>query len=221
MAGLSGTGSNDIVADGVFVPEYHSMSLDDLRAHRCPGLEVNHAPVFRVPWGTMFLNAVSAPLVGMAAGMLGGALGLVKNRLRDYLPPPGVLEPNPFDHRVIWPAASMARLAEASAEIDAARLQLHDNLGDAYHYARHGEDIPLAVRARARRDQVMATKRAVEAADTIFSVAGGRALSLRNPLQRLWRDVHAGAHHVVNGVDQALTTYGAYLLDEPVDDQLI
>lgn len=223
VAGLSGTGSNDIVADGAFVPEYHSMSVDDLRAHRCPGLAVNHAPVFRVPWGTMFLNAVSAPLVGMAEGLLAGALGLVKNRLQDYLPPPGALgaAPSPFDHRLIWPAVSLARLAEASAEIDAARLQLFDNLADAYAHAVAGEPVPLTVRARARRDQVMATKRAVDAADAIFSVAGGRALSLRSPLQRLWRDVHAGAHHVVNGTDQALTTYGAYLMGEPIDDQLI
>jgi 3-hydroxy-9,10-secoandrosta-1,3,5(10)-triene-9,17-dione monooxygenase len=81
--------------------------------------------------------------------------------------------------------------------------------------------VPLEVRARARRDQVMAAKRATDAANTIFSLAGGRGLSLKSPVQRLWRDVQAGAHHVVNGPDQALTSYGAYLMGEPLEDMLV
>jgi 3-hydroxy-9,10-secoandrosta-1,3,5(10)-triene-9,17-dione monooxygenase len=67
----------------------------------------------------------------------------------------------------------------------------------------------------------MAVKRATDAANTIFSLAGGRGLSLRSPIQRLWRDVHAGSHHVVNGADQALTSYGAYLMGEPIEDALV
>ena len=51
-----------------------------------------------------------------------------------------------------------------------------------------GAAVALDVRARARRDQVMAAKRATEAANTIFSLAGGRGLSLKSPVQRLWRD---------------------------------
>jgi len=33
--------------------------------------------------------------------------------------------------------------------------------------------------------------------------------------------VHAGSHHVVNGADQALTSYGAYLMGEPIEDALV
>ena len=36
-----------------------------------------------------------------------------------------------------------------------------------------------------------------------------------------WRDVQAGSHHVVNGSDQALTGYGAYLMGEPIEDMLV
>ena len=219
VAGLSGSGSNDIVVNDAFLPDAHTMSWPDLKAHRCPGVEVNTAPLFRVPWGSMFLNAVTAPLVGMAKGMLDESVALVKQRVSGYIPPGPTA--SPFDAKRIWPAVTMSKLAEASAEIDAARVQMLDNLGDVFSYAQEGQEAPLEVRARARRDQVMAASRATGAANTIFSLAGGRGLSLKSPIQRLWRDAQAGAHHVVNGSDQALTSYGAFLMGEPIEDQLV
>ena len=219
VAGLSGSGSNDIVVEDAFVPDARSMSWQDLKAHRCPGVEVNDSPLFRVPWGSMFLNAVTAPLVGMARGMLEESVALVKQRVSGYIPPgPST---GPFDAKRIWPAVTMARLAEASCEIDASRVQMLDNLGEVYAYAEEGAQAPLDVRARARRDQVMAAKRAIGAANEIFSLSGGRGLSLKSPIQRLWRDAQAGGHHVVNGSDQALTSYGAYLMGEEIEDQLV
>ena len=219
VAGLCGTGSNDIVVDDAFVPDSRSMSWPDLKAHRCPGTEVNTSALFRVPWGSMFLNAVTAPLVGMARGMLHESVALIKQRVTGYVPPGPPA--GPFDAKAIWPAVTMARLAETSAEIDAARVQMLDNLGDIFSYAVAEREVPLEARARARRDQVMAAKRATEAANTIFSLAGGRGLSLKSPIQRFWRDTQAGAHHVVNGTDQALTSYGAYMMGEEIDDQLV
>jgi len=219
VAGLSGSGSNDIVVNDAFVPDAHSMSWADLKAHRCPGVEVNSSPLFRVPWGSMFLNAVSAPLVGMAKGMLDESVAMVKQRVSGYIPPGPTA--GPFDAKRIWPAVTMYKLAEASAEIDAARVQMLDNLGDVYAYAQEGLPAPLEVRARARRDQVMAVKRALDSANAIFSLAGGRGLSLKSPIQRLWRDAQAGGHHVVNGSDQALTSYGAFLMGEEIEDQLV
>ena len=219
VAGLCGTGSNDIKVEDAFVPDAHSMSWPDLQAHRCPGTSVNSSPLFQVPWGTMFLNAVTAPLVGMARGMLDESVSMIKQRVSGYIPPGPMT--GMFDAKRMWPAVTMAKLAEASAEIDAARVQMLDNLSDVYSYASQGEAVPLEVRARARRDQVMAAKRSTEAANTIFSLAGGRGLSLRSPIQRLWRDAQAGGHHVVNGSDQALTSYGAYLMGEPIEDQLV
>jgi 3-hydroxy-9,10-secoandrosta-1,3,5(10)-triene-9,17-dione monooxygenase len=219
VAGLSGSGSNDIKVADAFVPDPHSMSWPDLKAHRCPGTDVNTSALFQVPWGSMFLNAVTAPLVGMARGMLDESVQMVKQRVSNYIPP-GPLS-GPFDAKRMWPAVTMAKLAEASGEIDAARVQMLDNLGDVYEYAQSRTPVPLEVRARARRDQVMAARRATDAANTIFSLAGGRGLSLKSAVQRLWRDAQAGSHHVVNGSDQALTSYGAWLMGEPLEDQLV
>ena len=55
----------------------------------------------------------------------------------------------------------------------------------------------------------MASRYAVTAVDRIFANAGARALSLDNPVQRAWRDVHAGAAHPVSAPDGRLAAYGA------------
>jgi 3-hydroxy-9,10-secoandrosta-1,3,5(10)-triene-9,17-dione monooxygenase len=109
VAGLCGTGSNDIKVEDAFVPDAHSMSWPDLQAHRCPGTSVNSSPLFQVPWGTMFLNAVTAPLVGMARGMLDESVSMIKQRVSGYIPPGPMT--GMFDAKRMWPALTMAKLA--------------------------------------------------------------------------------------------------------------
>lgn len=49
MSGLAGTGSNDIVVDGAFVPEHRTHDVVDLYSQRYPGNEVNTTGLFRLP----------------------------------------------------------------------------------------------------------------------------------------------------------------------------
>ena len=50
--------------------------------------------------------------------------------------------------------------------------------------------------------------RAIAAIDEIFDRSGAGTISSSNPIQRLWRDAHAGRHHTVNSVDRSLHSYG-------------
>ena len=77
-------------------------------------------------------------------------------------------------------------------------MQLLRNVGEMYEIVSRGEVIPMLVRARGRRDQVQGSWRAVGAVDDLFTRSGGAALRRGNPLQRLWRDAHAGLNHAVN-----------------------
>jgi 3-hydroxy-9,10-secoandrosta-1,3,5(10)-triene-9,17-dione monooxygenase len=209
VSGLAGTGSNDLVVEEMFVPEYRSMRVSDLTALKCPGRAANTGPLFNCPWGSIFLNAVCAPLVGMAQAALDQVVAYHRDRV-------AAGHPQGRPHPV-----SLARLAEASGQLDGARLALLDNLGRVWDHAQNGEEVPLELRARARRDQVMAVGRALDAADKAYESAGPRAISLRDPIQRFWRDVHAGAHHVVNLPDVGLSAYGGYLVTGRIDDPLI
>src|SRR5579859_5435086 len=61
--GLRGTGSNDIVVDGVLVPAYRSLSFTDVTRCVCPGQQRNPGPLYRIPYGSVFSNAITTPII--------------------------------------------------------------------------------------------------------------------------------------------------------------
>ena len=64
------------------------------------------------------------------------------------------------------------------------------------------------MRLRVRRDQVRGTGQAISAVDLLFENSGGRALRTGTPIQRFWRDAHAGRVHAINDPERALSMFG-------------
>ncbi|MGC2525768.1 MAG: 3-hydroxy-9,10-secoandrosta-1,3,5(10)-triene-9,17-dione monooxygenase oxygenase subunit [Stellaceae bacterium] len=192
VMGLCGTGSKDIVVDGAFVPEYRTHSYRDAFALNHPGTEVNDAPLYRLPFGLIFSYGIVSPAVGAAQGALGAFREQASRRVnvRD-------------GSRAVEDPFMQHRLAEAAAEIDAARDRMLANFAGMMRLARAGEEIPLADRARCRWDSGKAIERSVNAVDRLFEAAGGHALFLDNPIQRAWRDVHAMRAHAGNNPERA------------------
>ena len=81
-------------------------------------------------------------------------------------------------------------------------------MADLMTYARAGQKIPLPLRLRVRRDQVTGTGQAIRAVDQLFENSGGRALKTGTPIQRFWRDAHAGRVHAINDPERALSMFG-------------
>jgi alkylation response protein AidB-like acyl-CoA dehydrogenase len=104
------------------------------------------------------------------------------------------------------------RAAEAAACIDAARLLMVRDIGEAYAAAARGEPISRDVRLRNRRDQAFCVRLCVQAIDALFLAAGGQGLYLDHPLQRAWRDAHAAASHISLNWDSTGSMFGQYLL---------
>lgn len=199
-SGLAGTGSNDIEVSGAFVPSHRAMKAEDLYNLDCPGREVNTGPLFDVPWYSMFLNAIVMPIVGMARSTLDECLDFHRERV--------VADPNKLPNPI-----TLAELAAADAQIDAARLVLQSNLGDIVDSVDSGLEVTMAQRQRAKRDHISAVRWAVAAADSAYMSGGPRSIKLSNSMQRTWRDVHAGQHHAMNLRDTPHTEYGTYLLN--------
>ena len=68
-AGLQGTGSNDIVVDGVFVPARRTQSHLDYThglGTALPGQQLNDGPLYRLPWAVVFGAIIAAGAVGAA-----------------------------------------------------------------------------------------------------------------------------------------------------------
>ncbi|WP_420902983.1 hypothetical protein [Streptomyces hirsutus] len=112
-------------------------------------------------------------------------------------------------------------MARAASDIDATVLQMDRNLRELSELAAAGREIPMELRLRTRRDQVRGTERAVAAIDLLFKTAGGNALRRGNPIERAWRDAHAGSVHVANDVERALAMYGRGAFGLTVEDNLV
>jgi 3-hydroxy-9,10-secoandrosta-1,3,5(10)-triene-9,17-dione monooxygenase len=210
--GLRGTGSNDIVVSGAFVPEHRSLSFTDVSRCACPGHEVNTAPLYRLPYGSLFSYSITTPIIGMATGAYDAHVAYQRDRVRAAYVGQKAAE-DPF---------GQVRIAEAAAELDAAWLAAERNMTELMELARAGEKIPVPLRLRVRRDQVRGTGQAIGAVDLLFENSGGRALKTGTPIQRFWRDAHAGRVHAINDPERALSAFGRgeFGLEVPPDAML-
>jgi 3-hydroxy-9,10-secoandrosta-1,3,5(10)-triene-9,17-dione monooxygenase len=192
VMGLCATGSKDIVVDDAFVPEYRTHSYLEAFHLRHPGNEVNEAPLYRLPFGIIFPYGITAPAIGAALGALQAfrEQSLKRVNLRDH-------------SRVAEDPFTQYRLAEAAAEVGAARDRLVANFAEMMRLARAGEEIPLTARARYRWDAGKGIEWSVQAVDRLFEASGGRGIFLDNPIQRAWRDVHAMRAHAGNNPERA------------------
>ncbi|MFF0526526.1 3-hydroxy-9,10-secoandrosta-1,3,5(10)-triene-9,17-dione monooxygenase oxygenase subunit [Actinomadura nitritigenes] len=209
--GLRGTGSNDIVVEDAFVPEHRTLSFTDTSACDCPGHEVNKAPLYRLPFAAVFSTTISMPIAGIAQGALDAYLKATRERIRVSY----------GGQKVAEDPHAQVRIATAAGEIDAAWTLMERNIRELTAAAEAGREFSLKLRLRTRRDQVMATARAIRAVDLLFENAGGHALKEGHPVQRGWRDAHAGRVHAVNDPERALTLYGQGALGFEVTDTMV
>ena len=195
--GLCGTGSKDVVVDDAFVPEYRTHSYRDAFYLTNPGAAVNDAPLYRLPFGLVFPACISSPAIGVALGAL--------EAFRDQT----TIRISPRDRsRVAEDPFAQLALAEAAAEVTAARDRLLGNFAEAMRTVRDGTELSLAQRARYRWDTAKAVDRSVRAVNRLFEASGGRGVFLDNPIQRAWRDVHAIRAHAGNNLERAAFVFG-------------
>ncbi len=207
VVGLRGTGSNDIVVDNVFIPEAFTLSMGETGACRGPGQEQNTSDLYKLPFHSIFTGTITTPIIGMAMGAYAEHVEMQKKRSRAaYIGEKASLDP-----------FAAVRIARASAEIDAAWTMLVANIREEQAHVAKGEKIPLRLRLKVRRDQVIGSQRGIDAIDNLFEASGGRALAEGTYLQRAWRDAHAGRVHAANDPERALQMFGAHEFGHKVD----
>lgn len=211
VVGLRGTGSNTVVVEDVFVPAHRFLSFRAMSEGRAPGLEQNTDAVYKMPWGTIHPTTISAPIVGMGYGAYEAHVEHQGKRVRAAYAGENAKD-DPF---------AKVRVAEAASDIDAAWRQLSGNVAEEYALLLAGEEVPFDLRVRARRDQVRATGRVIASIDKLFESSGATALANGTPLQRFWRDAHAGRVHAANDPERAYVMYGTHEFGLPVTDAMV
>jgi 3-hydroxy-9,10-secoandrosta-1,3,5(10)-triene-9,17-dione monooxygenase len=205
-SGLKGTGSKDIVMEPTFVPSHRLLSYATMATGHCPGRALHDRPSYRLPVFAILPFTIASPLIGIAQG----AVDAYEERLRERIERAGDSLPGL--------ASFAARLAEATAEVECARLLMRHDLDEMLERATRDELLSTEARLRYRRDHCYVAALSVRAVNRLFEASGGHAILEPSPLQRAHRDVHAGSHHVVLTWDGPAEQYGRVRLGlEPKD----
>ncbi|HLG72878.1 MAG TPA: acyl-CoA dehydrogenase family protein [Chloroflexota bacterium] len=201
VAGLRGTGSKTVSVSRTFVPEHRVL---DLAQRPGPGITPDMPPLFHQPIPATLGHALAAVSVGGAEAAFD--LFLENTRLRVLRPTGTVQAADPSAHLDV---------ADAIARIDSAKLLLRHNADVARASGRPEGELPATEMAKLRMYKGHIVREAVAAVDRLFAASGGGALQETNPLQRIWRDVHAVQAHAGLTWANGARNYGALAVGLP------
>lgn len=202
--GLRGTGSKDIEAKDIFVPDYRVLGVKKLNARDYHRANRPDSRLYEVPFDYLFPGVISASTIGIAEGVVRSYQEYSAERVNRG----GIKSiDNPYQ---------MAALGSALADIAASRLQLLDGLQQAYDIAMAGGTVPNSLQHEARRNQVRAVRRAADAARTVFDTVGGNVARVSNPIQRFYRDMSVAMCHACNVDEPVYAAQAAYMFGKPI-----
>ncbi len=196
-SGMRGTGSNDMVAKQVFVPEIFSEPLKGMSVGRGQGAEFLGSPCYRHPM--LPLLAVAAAIPALAAARK--ALMLFEQRL---------------EQRTLYGSGKKQgqsqtahiRLGMATAEIESAEWVLRQ-VGQSLQQWGHSDAIcPGSERAKLRLMVASVVRRCRDAVMAIVEASGASAHMDDHPMQRLQRDINMLSCHTVFDLDVAAENVG-------------
>ena len=195
-SGLRGTGSHDAVADDLFVPDHHILSLMGAR----PRVD---APLYRFPIFGFFALSIAAAALGNARGAIDDLSELATAKTAQGSS--RVLAERP---------ATQAAVGEAEAALRAARALYYEAIEEAWEAAQQEGPVSQSLRLGLRLAATHAVRSSAEVARSMYDLGGGTAIYEDSPLQRRFRDAHAAtAHFQVNPAIWELT--GRVLLGVP------
>ncbi len=177
VSGLSGTGSHDISAHDVFVPEQRTFRLLDPAGHRSE-------PLYQLPPLGWFVSQLVTVSLGIARGALDELIALAQEKVP-------TLSTAPLADR---PAAQLA-VARAEAQLAAARAGLRASVDDLWDTVRSGRAPTPRQLAVNRAAANQAAETGAEITRMANRMAGGSSIYVSSSLQRHMRDADAVTHH--------------------------
>jgi alkylation response protein AidB-like acyl-CoA dehydrogenase len=198
--GMRGTDSNDIQANGVFVPESHVFRFEPDSAASAPF----DGPLYRMP-ALAATYPIIAP-VGLAIGS--GAIRELRDIVTTKVPLGSMKTAR---NR----SAVQSAVAKAEAMVGSARLFFYDALARAWERAIAKQPFRLEDKADIMLASTWAVHSATRATDLMHRMGGTHGIYARSRLERHFRDAQTVRHHGFVS-DSRLETVGqVYLGVEP------
>ncbi len=204
--GLQGTGSNDIVVDDAFVPDYRTHRAEDGFLGTNPGVTADSAPLYRLPWAQLFVRVVSTPAIGAARDALDLYRQLVVGKASGDVT------------KLAGDTATQERIAAAITAIDEMEAILFRNFDRMMAQVTAGEEVPVLERIKYRYQASLVIERCMAVVDSLFSSAGGGSVFLGSEIQQRFLDIHTGRAHVANNPTAFARNLGSVLLGNESKD---
>lgn len=198
--GLQGTGSNDIVVEDAFVPDYRTHKQSDGFAGTNPGVTDASAALYKMPWAQLFIRVVSTPAIGAAGDALAQYKQLVTRRASGDVT------------KLAGDQGTQARIAEATNAIDEMKTVLFKNFDSMMAALHGGEEISLESRILYRYQASLVIEKSIGVVDALFSSAGGSSVFNGSEIQQRFLDIHTARAHVANNPASFARNLGAVSL---------
>ena len=210
VMGLKGTGSKDIVVKDVFVPECRTHKASDGFMGTNPGRNTFTSDLYKLPFGQIFVRAVSTAAIGGLQGALDTFLDFAKVRVGD------------MGNKTSEQAPAQLAASETALAIDEMKLILNRNFDVLMGKIRAGQPLDnINQRLLFRHQASQVVDRSAKHAYQLFSACGGRGIFTDFPLHRYMHDIMAARGHYANNPEQFGRNFGGFMLGKDNTDFFI
>ena len=203
--GLRATGSQDIVVDRAFVPEYRTHRFIDGFTGNNPGKAVNHHPLFAMPHQLIFMRAITSGQIGALQHMVDLFTAYAKDKV--FMGSETAKDPD-----------AQFAVASAVAGIDEMKKSMFANFEIMLDYAERNEMPPIEMRHMMRFQSASVADRSVKLAEAMLTLSGGGGVYDKSNMSRIYRNMLTGRQHAAAQHRNYGRIFGDLLLGgEPYD----
>ena len=206
--GLAATGSQDIVVEKAFVPEYRTHKFSDGFTGNNPGRDVNDGPLFLMPFMLVFMRAITSPQIGALQALLDLFRTYAKDKV--FMGSKTAKDPD-----------AQVAVAEATAGIAEMKNTMFANFETMSEYAARGEMPPLEMRHMFRFQSARVAERCIRLAEALIQVAGGGGVYNRTNMGRIYRNMLTARQHAAAQYRLYGRAYGDLLLGGSSEDMML
>ncbi|MND62956.1 Flavin-dependent monooxygenase, oxygenase subunit HsaA [compost metagenome] len=208
FSGMAGTGSNDIVAEGVFVPDHMSLDGADLRKGATEGTALHDNPLYAIPLVPMAYATIVPVLTGGLKGALSAFEDIVDRRVRNFSG--AVVKDQQHTHIVLGEMQVGTQAVDILGRAHVARTEALVQTG-------FTTDDRISLKGSA--GYLARTGR--EVSQNMMANAGSSNYHHDQPLQRFWRDLATVTSHAFWDWDIAREQVGRRHFGLPINHPIV
>jgi alkylation response protein AidB-like acyl-CoA dehydrogenase len=201
--GLAGTGSNDILVEDIFIPEYRTVRWMEIMQGKSPGSFINTNPLYRVTPIQFLSFCTNIPTLSGVRGLVDTYIARMVDRKR-------------YGSAITQAAKSHVQVRTAKADflVRSAEMAVRDIARTLINNANANFVPGETERLRLLAQSAHATDLAHEAMNMVTLSMGSSVHALSNPLQRMVRDIQVAKSHQLHEFDEMGEHYGRALLGQ-------